>query len=249
MKIVFRNLFFCITLCCIICPIFSAYGQGLDRPGASRSTPPIRAMAVGLEGDLRVLEILDANLDSIGRLRLGIRSYSSQFTCPIVDGKIVFGIKGGFDEEGKQLYKPIASTVWKPEYKKICLVFIPKSFTGNQDMDVPYLVRVMDMGDKNYELGTTKVINFSPVTAYVQFGEHKEILERGKTALIPKIEKIRGANMAQLNVYFLRDDKPQTVMQTRMRYLERIRYLIVVYPDFVNKRLGVSTINDYGNLF
>ncbi|NBB79217.1 MAG: hypothetical protein GVY36_07175 [Verrucomicrobia bacterium] len=222
----------------------------VTEPGTGRAeTSEIRALAVGLEGDLRELHILDGENQSVGTLQLMVRSFSAKFVCPIVEGSIRFGLKSGVDEEGETLYSPLATVPWKDEFTAVTLVFIPKSYSAQADLEQPYTIQVMDMGADDFESGTTKVVNFAPVTAYVRFGEHKKVVEYGQAVTIPKINEVMRANMVQLNVYHMVGDDPHTVKKTRVRYLERIRYLIVLYPDVVNRRMGVASILDYGNLF
>jgi hypothetical protein len=238
-------------LCFMFLTLYKASAQSpqTSQSGSSQ-TPTLRALAVGFEDGLRVLEILDSNLKSTGQLRLNLRSYSAEFTCPIIDGKVIFGIENGKNAEGQTIYKPVGTVAWNPDFKKVCLVFIPKSFTGGSDTArAVYDIKAMDMSERDFALGSTKVVNLSPVKAYLRLGEHKKVIERGESIVIPKVEEVSDANMTQLNVYYLADGAPQNVMQTRIRYLKRIRYVIVLYPDFENKRLGVSSILDSGNLF
>lgn len=209
----------------------------------------IRALAVGIEDDLRGLHILDASNQSVGTIRLRERSFSKGFTCPIIEGQIHLGVEAGVNEANEPIYSRIASVPWEVSFKKVAMVFIPNSFIADPKITQAYVIKPMDMGGDRYESGTTKVVNFAPVTAYVSFGEHREAIERGQIKVLPKIEQVLPGNMAQLNVYHLIDEKPVTVSEGRMRYLERIRYLIVLYPDYVNRKMGVASIVDKGNLF
>ncbi|WP_269541053.1 hypothetical protein [Cerasicoccus fimbriatus] len=235
---------------CIISTTIVAQSPKTDANAPSSSmTPPIRALAVGFEDEQREYHILDQDNRSTGTIRLNLRGYTSEFMCPIVEGSIRFGLESGQDEDGNILYTPEVIVPWKTNYKKVCLVFIPKSFTGKKDLKQPYVVSFMDMSEEGFETGTTKVVNLAPVTAYVRFGEHQKAVETGRVVVIPKIEEVKRANMVQLSVYHMVDDAPHRVQETRVRYLDRIRYLIVLYPDFVNRRMGVASILDYGNLF
>jgi hypothetical protein len=209
----------------------------------------IRALAVGIEDNLRVLHILDASNQSVGTIRLRERSYSNPFTCPIIEGQIHLGVEAGVNEANEPIYSRVATVPWKSSFTKVAMVFIPKSFIADPKVTQAYVIKPMDMSEDGYESGTTKVVNFAPVTAYVSFGEHREAVERGQMKVLPKIEQVFPGNMAQLNVYHLIDEKPVIVTETRMRYLERIRYLIVLYPDFVHRKMGVASIVDKGNLF
>lgn len=207
-------------------------------------TPPMRLMAVGYEDKLSLLHPLDKENKSTGAIFLPLRSMSAPVELPYVEGVIRFGVEDGVNELGEPNYKVVAKLLWDKAQPNGCLVFIPKSFSGNEKLKAPYLLRVMDMDLERFEPGTTRVFNFAPVTGYVRFGEHKMNVKPYSTTQIPKVTEVLRANMAQLNVYHLIEEKSHTVMQKRIRYLPNIRYLILLYPDFHNKRMGVAAIVD-----
>lgn len=207
-------------------------------------TPPIKLMAVGYQDDLKILHALDRENKSTGAFFLPLRSMSSPREFPYVEGLIRFAIEDGVNEIGETKYKVVATLSWDKAQPDGCMVFIPKSFTGNEDQKMPYLLRVMDMSENNFKQGTTRVFNFSPVTGYLKFGEHNASVQPYSITVIPQLKELLRANMAQLSVYHLIETESHTVMEKRIRYLEDIRYLIILYPDFRNKRMGVAAIVD-----
>jgi hypothetical protein len=228
----------------------SGWAQSASDPVAeSIDSNPIRALTVGFEEDLRDLHVLDANLQSAGSIRLVLRGYSRSFVAPITEGRILIGIAAGQDEEGEAVYEPIASIPWSPAYTNRALIFIPKSFLNQPDFNYAYLVRPIDMSPGSFAPGTARIVNFSPITVYLRFGEHRMAVEAGRSTSTSRVSEVLPGNMVYLNVYHLVGEEPNTVMESRIRYLDDLRYLIVVYPDFINRKLGVASILDYGTLF
>jgi hypothetical protein len=227
----------------------SAQEISSSEEGTEVESNTIRSLAVGFEDGLRELHILDAGMRSVGTTRLVLCGYSRPFIAPVVNGRINFGVEAGLNEENLMTYQVVASVPWSASYSERALVFIPKSFANNPELTQPYVVRPMDMSQKNFKPSTTKVVNFTPITAYILVGEHRAVVEAGKVFNIPEVTEVLPGNMALLNVYNRIDGEVNTVIETRFRYLDRMRYLIVVYPDFVNQKMGVAAIVDSGGLY
>ncbi|MGJ8653598.1 MAG: hypothetical protein ACSHX8_10030 [Opitutaceae bacterium] len=229
----------------------TAHSQATEIPLEATATkaPKLRALTIGYENDLKELELLDANLQSVGKLSLRQFTFSKGFTCPIVAGKLTFGVPNGTDEQGLPLFKPVASVQWKDSYQQVCLVFIPKSLAGKRNINAEYAVQVLDMSTREFKLGHTKVINLTPLDAMVGIGEHKASLKPWSQNDISKVTELTGVKMAQISVFYKYNDKIHNAEQTRFRYLEDARFITLIYPDAKNKRIAVKVVKDFGNLY
>lgn len=216
---------------------------------ASTTGPKLRALSLGYQDGLKNLEILDATLQSVGKLSLRQFTFSKEFTCPVVNGKLTFGVPNGTDENGNPLFKPVASVKWKNSYKEICLIFIPKSLIGKSGSTAQYAVQVMDMSTRGFEVGHTKTINFTPFDAMVRIGEHQAVVKPWAKSEFPIVTEFKDVKMAQISVMYKYKDEIYNATQTRYRYLESARYITLIYPDLKNKTVGVKTVKDFGNLF
>lgn len=208
----------------------------------------LTSIAIGLENDLKKLEILDAMGQSVGQIGLRKFAFSREFTCPVVEGKLIFGVPNGFDEEGKPLYKVVASKNWQQSNKQACLIFIPKSLVGNRAGSNEYLIQTLDMSQK-FQLGHTKVINFTPFETMVRLGEYKKTIKPWSQSDVSEIKQLTGVKMAQISVLYNYNGELKNVRQSRFRYLEDTRYITFIYPDIKNKRVAVNVVKDFGNLF
>ncbi|CAA6677581.1 MULTISPECIES: hypothetical protein [unclassified Lentimonas] len=226
-----------------------AHSQGSSTESAVTGANQLRAISVGLENDLKEMVILDASLQSVGKLSLRSFGFSQPFSCPIVDGNLVFGVPNGMDEDGKPLFKPVASVKWKSSYKQACLLFIPKSLVGKSESTKEYAIQVLDMSPRGFEFGHTKLMNLTPFDTMVRIGEHQSKLKPWSNSDVSKIKELTGVKMAQIGVYYLYDDTIHNAKQTRFRYMEDTRYITVIYPDIQNKRIEVRTIKDFGRLY
>lgn len=215
---------------------------------AETKVSQLRALAVGYENELKELEILDATLQSVGKLKLRKLSFSTAFTCPVVEGKLIFGIPAGIDEEGQPIFKPVASVNWKSSYREVCLIFIPKSLAGQSQGNTEYSVQLMDMSSK-FKLGHTKILNLTPFDTMIRVGEHKTSLKPWGKFEIKQVKELTGVKMAQLDVFYKYNDTIHSANQSRYRYLERTRYITFIYPDIRNKRVAVNVVKDFGNLY
>lgn len=215
----------------------------------SAEVPRLRALTVGFENNLRTLEILDASMQSIGQLTLRELAFSEEFTSPIVEGKLIFGVPNGFDEEGKPLFKPVASVKWNNSMRQTCLIFLPKSLVGKSQSTQEYGIQLMDMSPSKFKFGHTKILNFTPLNTMIRMGEHREKVAAWGSADLSKINDVTDLNMAQIEIYYMHNDKVHTAHQTRIRYLDRVRYITLIYPDLQNKRIAVNIIKDFGKLY
>lgn len=217
-------------------------------PAEIVNAPELRAIAVGLENDLTELHLLDATQQSVGKLSLRQFAFSKAFDCPVVEGKMTFGVPNGIDEEGVPLFKPVASVKWKGSYKQVCLIFIPKSIVGKREGTADYAIQILDMSQQ-FKLGHTQIMNFTPFDTMVRIGEHQTTIKPWSKSEFSEIKELTGVKMAQMAVYYQYNDTIHNADQTRYRYLERIRYITFIYPNLKNKRVAVNTVKDFGNLY
>jgi hypothetical protein len=230
--------------------ITTATAQSQTAPESeSVEVPRLRALTIGLENNLTTLEILDGSLQSIGQLALREQAFSEEFTSPIVEGKLIFGVPNGTDEEGKPLFRQVASVKWNRSMRQTCLIFVPKSLVGKSQNANDYGIQLLDMSPSAFKFGHTKILNFTPLNTMVRMGEHKEKVAAWGSANLSKINDVTELNMAQIEVYYIFNDKVHTAHQTRIRYLDRVRYITLIYPDIQNKRIAVNIIKDFGKLY
>ena len=231
----------------------AAQSPGTEEP-SEHETAPIRAIAVGYENDLEQLHILNRSsetgmFESVGMLNLRLFSYSRAFSCPIVEGRLFFGVENGVDVDGITQYRPVASVAWAPQYKQIALVFIPNSYRGRASGNDAYTISRMDMSTSSFALGSIKAINLSPAVSYIMIGEHKETVQPKQVVNISEVKDVLAANMVSLRVAYQAKEEIRMIKQTRIRYLKRLRYLIILYPDIENRRIGLAFVSDSGRLF
>ncbi|MDP4645217.1 MAG: hypothetical protein NWS71_12315 [Opitutales bacterium] len=224
--------------------LISLWFTSVTAHGAQES-PPIKVLAIGLENGIKKLEILDAKLQSVGQLSLREFSYSKAFTGPIVEGKLLFGIADGLDKRGKPKFKQIASFEWNDSNEKTALLFIPKSLmAGSNQSTAEYIIQALDMNPVSYKLGHTRIINMTPHATLVRAGEHSISVAAWDRAEMPKVTDLNNMNMAQIDITYFEEGTENNVYQTRMRYLDRIRYTIVIYSDLKNERITSRIIKD-----
>lgn len=215
-----------------------------------QSSPQLRALAVGYEQNLKTLEILDADMQSVGKLPLRKFNFSKTFTCPIVERRLIFGIANGKDEAGKLKYKQVASIDWENNYERSCLLFIPKSIQGDTEQGgLEYTIQVMDMNADSFKPGVIKTINLTPWEMLVNVGEHEEILAPWNQTVFSKIEELDKMNMAQIEISYIKKGTSYNAFQSRMRYLPGTRYIILTYSDIDNDQVAVSVVKDSGSVF
>ena len=228
----------------------TAHGKLFVSKPAALESPEIRALAVGFENGLENLEILDAKLKPVGQLALRQFGFSKAFTCPIVEGKIRFGVRDGSTIIGKKKYRLVASLDWKDSYKQVCLLFIPKSLTENAAQDAAeYTIQIMDMSTQSFGLGHTKIINLTPNKSMVSVGEHKTTVEAWSESQLSKVKERSNMNMAQVGVSYMKEGTEHDAFQSRMRYLETTRYITFIYTDTKKDRIAVRIVKDSGRLF
>lgn len=215
----------------------------------SIKAPLMRALAIGLQDELSELEILDAKLQSVATVNLRKFKFSSPFRCPIVNGKLVFGVQSGVNEEGIPVYKPVAVTDWDRSMAQSCLIFIPMQLRGGSDNGIEYAIHKLDMSQSSFDRGHTKVLNFTPFDTIMQMGEHKAATNAWGTSNVPEVKELGRMNMAQIGVFYKYNNSIRNPFQTQIRYLDQTRYLAIIYPDLVNKEVGVKIVKDYGKLF
>lgn len=208
-------------------------------------TPSIKAVAIGLENGIKNLEILDAKLQSVGQLSLREFSYSKSFTGPIIKGQLLFGIADGLDEKGNPKFKQIASFDWNHANEQTALLFIPKSqMKGSNQSTAEYIVQALDMSPEVFKPGHTRIINITPYKTSVHAGEHISSVAAWERAMMPKVKDLNHMNMAQIDITYFEEGTENNVYQTRMRYLDRIRYTVVIYSDLENKRITSRILKD-----
>ena len=227
----------------------AAHSQTPPPQPAANNSPKLRALTIGYENELKDLEMLDADLQSVGKLSLRQFTFSKGFTCPIVEGTLNFGIPNGTNEEGIPIFKQVASVKWQSSYKQVCLIFIPKSLAGKSNGTQEYIVQVLDMSTGQFKLGHTKVMNFTPFETMVRIGEQQTSLKPWTKSEVKKVNELTGVKMAQVSVFYNYNNAIHNAQQTRFRYLEDTRYITLIYPDLVNKRVGVKIVKDFGNLY
>lgn len=222
---------------------------GLSK-SADLQSPEIRALAIGLEDGLKDLEILDANLNSVGKLTLRQFTFSKAFTAPIIDGQLRFGAPDGVDKRGKPKFKLIASFDWKESYKQECLLFLPKSIMidGAQGK-AEYIIKHMDLSKRSFKQGETQIINLTPYKTIVKAGEHNVTVAPWDRSICSEIKDLSGVKMAQFEVSYLKEGTQHNTSQTRLRYLNTVRYITFIYVDAKREKVSVSIIKDFGNLF
>ncbi|MGJ8653599.1 MAG: hypothetical protein ACSHX8_10035 [Opitutaceae bacterium] len=225
----------------------TAHGKLFASESKSIESPKIRALAIGLEGGLKDLEILDANLKSSGKLSLRQFAFSKTFTCPIVDGEIRFGVPSGTSITGKKKFRQVASFKWKDSYEQVCLLFLPKSLMVDDSRStIEYTIQLINMSTDSFELGHTKIVNLTPLNTIVNAGEHNATVAAWDRLDFPKIEKTTGVNMAQLDVSYIKEGTEHNAYQTRMRYQETTRYITIIYTDTEKDKVSVCIVKDFG---
>lgn len=216
----------------------------------AKDSPELRALAIGLENGLKNLEILDANLQPVGQLSLRQFAFSKEFTCPVVEGQLIFGIPDGVDANGNPKYKRVASVDWKNSYNQACLLFLPKSLKSDENQGIEeYTIQLLDMNTKTFGLGHSKIINLTSLNTFVQVGEHEATVAAWEKAEFSKVEELTGVNMAQINVSYYQDDTEHVAYQSRVRYSENMRNIILIYTDNRSQRTTARIIKDTGRLF
>lgn len=217
---------------------------------SSARTPEIRALAIGLQDDLKQLEILDASMQSVGQLSLRPFAFSKGFTCPIVGGQLLFGVSAGTDKDGNPLFEQIATYDWENGDEQVCLLFLPRSLVeAEAQSSQKYTIERIDMSTKSFESGHSKIINLTPLDTLVRAGEHEIAVEPWDRAEISKIEELTGIKMAQITISYFKEDTEQVAYQSRVRYTESARTLILIYTDSRNGRTTTRIISDSGRLF
>ena len=217
---------------------------------SAKDTPELRALAIGLENNLKTLEILDTELQPVDKLSLRPFAFSKSFTCPIIEGRLIFGIADGVDEAGNPKYKQIASFEWEESYEQVCLLFLPKSLMPDDNPDVAeYTVQVLDMNTKVFKMGHSKIVNLTPLETVVQVGEHEASIAAWDRAEFSKVEELTGVNMANISVSYLEKDTKHVAYQSRIRYSDDMRSVMIVYTDSRSERTMVRIIKDTGRLF
>lgn len=208
----------------------------------------LRAIAIGLQNNLRELHLLDSSMQSTGKLSLRKLAFSREFTSPIVEGQLIFGIPNGVDEDGEPLYKPVASVPWKASNRQACLFFIPKSLVGKNQGTKEYAIQVLDMSRK-FKPGHTVVMNFTPLDTMVRMGEHKTVIKGWAKDSFSEVADVDEMNMAQIQVYYKHNNTVYNPFNAPIRYLGNIRYITLIYPDIKNRRMAVNIVKDYGKLY
>ena len=241
-----------LMLCALLMLFVSAHAQA-QAPKETETerinSPKIRALAVGFENDLRNLHLLDADGGSAGTIRLMLLSYSRPFEAPINKGLITFGVEDGVDANGITQYRPVASVAWAPEDEKLALIFIPRNFRGQANDDEAYFIRKMNMSANSFALGSTTVLNLSSAVSYVTIGEHEKTIQPHQEVTISEVNDVLSANMVGLKVAYRAEEEIHTIKQTRIRYLKRLRYLIILYSDIEKRRVELALVSDSGRLF
>lgn len=211
---------------------------------------PIRAVAVGLEGELKVLELLDAELQSVGQLSLRKFAFSKEFTCPIVEGQLRFGAPDGVDKKGKPKFRLVASLDWQESDNEMCLLFLPKSLmVDGKQAATDYTIQLLDMGTDSFELGHTQFINLTSFETKVHVGEHTASLAAWDELTLPTISEVNDMNMAPMDVSYIEEGTEHKAFNNQLRILGNTRHIAFIYSDHKNDRVTVRILKDSGHLF
>ncbi|MGJ8640107.1 MAG: hypothetical protein ACSHYA_12025 [Opitutaceae bacterium] len=243
-----------VILCTLITSV-AVYG-GPKTPGkrpviqSSKQTPEVRALAIGLENGLSDLEILDANLQSTGKLSLREFNFSKPITLPSISEELRFGIADGIDENGKTIFRLVASIEWNDSYKKMCLLFLPKSrVVDGENSATDYSIQLLDMSTDSFKLGHTQIINLTPYETKIRMGEHNASVAAGNDAQLPIVNELNSLNMTPVEVSYIKEGMERNAYQTKMRYLKNTRYIAIAYSDPENERVSIRFVKNSSRAF
>lgn len=149
---------------------------------------------------------------------------------PLIEGKAFF-----FDPS-KTDGKPVASAAIPSGMKKAFVMFFPAPETEDGPL---YRTVVLDASLDKIPKDGAMVMNICTEDLRVVIGEHKLLLEAGKTAGVKRPAKRNNFNMA--SVVFLKQEASEWKVQaeTAVRFPEEQQQFFVAFPDPRRKRIQI----------
>jgi len=211
----------------------SAYSQ--------ESLRTINFRTVGLEtGKIPLLLAGDAQASKLIDCKIHRKKISDPVQISVPNGEIIFFLKEPEEGVPPQIAARcvVPKTITQP-----LLLFLPKS--GAKKGDPPMSIKVLDGSEKSFPRGGALVVNLYSDEVRFFVGEHlTRQLAAGKSVSLPMPEKRDAHNMTQIKFQFKGSAGWRTARESRLRFTEAARRLLITYIDPKSKEPSLQMYRD-----
>lgn len=206
------------------------------------------------EGSALSIRLFALGVKNVPKLRVGEAQGSKLIDCRIRSGQISDRVllKGMgrnltffFAESAEEASSEniAAQCVIPNSLREALLLFLPNPSTGGGKP--PMIIRVLDGSDKAFPSGGALVLNLYSQDVRFMLGEHVvKALPAGENVTLPLPTKRDNFNMSDVVFQFQQDEKWRTAKETRYRFIEEIRRIMVTYVDPGSKRPRLKVYKD-----
>lgn len=197
----------------------------------------VRTLCFQQNDNIKSLFIQGAPKSEAIEIPLWTRAPSDDIKLKLEDNRMVFCIKAQ-NSEGDAILQPVAKTTLG-EGGRFLLFFVPGT-----DGENAYKVKSFPDDEKSFPMGSTRIINFTPVNAYFRLGEHEVTLKPGEVKVVPMPKKVNQYKDYSLVIELDSKNGRYPVRETRGKASDSKRDLAVIYLDPKAKRANVNLYKD-----
>jgi hypothetical protein len=137
----------------------------------------------------------------------------------------------------------IAAEAAVPEgLTQVIVVLTPRPAGGE---GTPYQMILLDGSPRAFPFGTSKAVSYLGIETAIEAGEHRLRLPAGKISQVPAVKKRDEFNMAQVNFYLHDSETLVPFTERRLRFVDEIRRIFLVYATPGSQQPTVTTLVDY----
>ena len=162
----------------------------------------------------------------------GTSGMSDPLKLTAVDGVLAF-----IDSKNR---KPACSVSIAPSIHQALIIIMPNP----QDPEKPWRGFAIEDSEKKFPTGGALVVNLHTSNIRFVIGEHKYMLKPGDQHGVAMPKQRDDFNMATVAFEFSHNDQWAVASESRQRFTEGLRYLILTYTDPASQRPRLSTYQD-----
>lgn len=164
-------------------------------------------------------------------LRTGM--LSSPVEVPVADGELRLQLADG---------QRAALAKVPGDWASIIAIIVPG--TG-KEATLPYRLLLLDDSPKAFPWGGSQAVNMLPIDSAIQAGEHKLILQAGKTTAVPAVRQVNEFNIAQTNFHYKQGEQWVPFTERQLQYVDEMRRVFLIHATPGSQRPFVTTLVDH----
>lgn len=171
--------------------------------------------------------------DAKQSLPLRVGAISSAVEVAVTDGELRLQLADG---------KRAALAKVPGEWSSAIAIILPGA---TKDATPPYRVLLLDDSTKGFPWGSSQAVNLLSIDGAIQAGEHKLILQAGKTTAVPAVHKVNEFNIAQTNFHYKQGEQWVPFTERQLQYVDEMRRVFLIHATPGSQRPFVTTLVDH----